>query len=272
MPAVDEHGFFGLQPTGDPLVWRFDVVPHLCSGIGALFGGCGLGACVEVLEHALGRRLVWATAQFLSYAMPGSVVEIRVNEAVRGHQISQVRAIGSVDGEEIFTVNAATGERPERFHGTWAIRPDVPPPGECTPREMDERHRGTLMDRLDMRLADARPFEDFPVTEGNGRSALWVRLDGMDVSAAVLSVFGDYVPFGISQALGERVGGNSLDNTIRVLNRSASQWVLADIRVQGLSDGFGHGVVHLWGEDGTLLGSAAQSTIVRAWKDQDPRR
>lgn len=268
MPGVDEHGFFGLTATDDPFVWRFEVVPHLSSGIGALFGGCGLGACVEVLEHVLGRRLVWATAQFLSFARPPAVVEIRVNEAVRGHQISQVRAIGSVDGEEIFTVNAATGDRPERYRGTWAIRPDVPGPEDSAPRVVDTDHRGTLMDRLDMRLAAARPIDDLPGPAGDGRSSIWIRLPGTAITASTLAIFGDYVPFGISQTLGERVGGNSLDNTIRVLNRTGPQWVLADIRVHGLADGFGHGLIHLWGEDGVLLGTAAQSTIVRSWKGQ----
>ena len=33
---------------------------------------------------------------------------------------------------------------------------------------------------------------------------------------ATLAIIGDYVPFGIGQALGQRAGGNSLDNTLRV--------------------------------------------------------
>ena len=43
-----------------------------------------------------------------------------------------------------------------------------------------------------------------------------------------------------------------------------TEWVLADVRVHAVADGFGHGLVHLWAEDGTLLGTASQSTIVRA--------
>ena len=43
-----------------------------------------------------------------------------------------------------------------------------------------------------------------------------------------------------------------------------TEWVLADVRVHAIADGFGHGLVHLWAEDGTLLGTASQSTIVRA--------
>ena len=31
------------------------------------------------------------------------------------------------------------------------------------------------------------------------------------------------------------------------------------------ADGFGHGLVHLWAEDGTLLATASQSCMVRYW-------
>ena len=74
------------------------------------------------------------------------------------------------------------------------------------------------------------------------------------MSAAALAIIGDFVPGGIGQALGRRAGGNSLDNTLRVAHRVPTDWVLADIRVHAIADGFGHGLVHLWAEDGTLLG------------------
>ena len=73
---------------------------------------------------------------------------------------------------------------------------------------------------------------------------------------------------GIGQAVGRRAGGNSLDNTLRVARRVPTDWVLADVRVHAVADGFGHGLVHLWAEDGTLLGTASQSAIVRYWKDR----
>ena len=77
-------------------------------------------------------------------------------------------------------------------------------------------------------------------------------------------MIGDFVPYGIGQALGVRAGGNSLDNTLRVAHRVPTEWVLADVRVHAIADGFGHGLVHLWTEDGTLLGTASQSAIVRS--------
>jgi acyl-CoA thioesterase len=90
----------------------------------------------------------------------------------------------------------------------------------------------------------------------------------LEMSAAALAIVGDFVPFGIGQALGRRAGGNSLDNTLRIAHRVPTTWVLADVRVHAVADGFGHGLVHLWAEDGTLLGTASQSTIVRAWRDE----
>jgi acyl-CoA thioesterase len=100
-------------------------------------------------------------------------------------------------------------------------------------------------------------------------ASLWERVrEGVGTSAAALAMIGDFVPFGIGQALGVRAGGNSLDNTLRVAHRVPTEWVLADVRVHAIADGFGHGLVHLWAEDGTLLGTASQSTIVREHKPE----
>jgi acyl-CoA thioesterase len=89
-------------------------------------------------------------------------------------------------------------------------------------------------------------------------------IEGVD--AAALAVLGDYVPMGVGQALGKVGGGNSLDNTLRVIRLVPTKWVLLDIQVHGVDHGFGHGLVHLFAEDGTLLATASQSCIVRFWK------
>ena len=78
--------------------------------------------------------------------------------------------------------------------------------------------------------------------------------------------YGITIPFdGISQALGARAGGSSLDNTLRMVRIVPTEWVLIDLRIQAVHRGFGHGIAHLWAEDGTLLATASQSAVVRFW-------
>jgi acyl-CoA thioesterase II len=267
---LDALTFFGLERTDDPLTWRLPVVRELCSGFGALFGGVGLGAAIEALQQVTGRPVVCATAQYLQFAYPPAVVELDVKEVVRGHTSSQARVLAHVDGDEIFTVLAALGRRELDWSGEWAVRPEVPSIAASAPRPLPAHQVGTIADRLEMRLADARPFDELDGTPGDGRSALWVRLpDGLDATASTLAIVGDYVPFGISQAGGRRARSNSLDNTLRMVRVHPTEWVLADIRVQAVADGFGHGVVHLWAEDGTLLATASQSTTVREWNEPE---
>ena len=195
-------------------------------------------------------------------------------EVVRGHQISQARVIAHVGDTEILTVLGALGHRPlaaRRAVGDAARRPAArrlpAAPADEPPRGHDQRAGSTRGSPT------RRAVREFPGPPGSGNAALWVRMpELLDMSAAALAIIGDFVPFGIGQALGQRAGGNSLDNTLRVAHRVPTDWVLADVRVHAVADGFGHGLVHLWAEDGTLLGTASQSTIVRAWRDDRPPR
>jgi acyl-CoA thioesterase len=248
------------------------VTPGLSTGGGFLFGGCGLGAAIEALEGTTGRPLIWATAQYLSYAKPGSVVDVDVTIAVSGRQSTQARAVGHVADREIFTVNAALGSRDLEIDQTFVAPLDVPPPEECDPRPLRIPGEESIMSRLDLRLASARSWEDLQGTPApGGRSALWARIpDLLEPSAAALAILGDYVPFGIGQALGAFAGGNSLDNTLRVVRIVPTEWVLLDIQVDGIASGFGHGTVRLYASDGTLMATASQSTIVRFWAPERP--
>jgi acyl-CoA thioesterase len=134
---------------------------------------------------------------------------------------------------------------------------------------------GSINEKLEQRLVKGRDFEDLDGTHGDGQVLMWARIpeviEGVDASA--LAVLGDFVPMGVGQALGVRGGGNSLDNTLRVVHLVPTEWVLLDIRVHAVERGFGHGLVHMFAEDGTLLATASQSCIVRFWKGpHEPRR
>jgi acyl-CoA thioesterase-2 len=262
---VDARTFFDLHATDDPKRWHMTVVPHLCSGIGALFGGAGLGVAVEAMEVCTGRPLAWATAQYLSFARPPAELEIQVVEAAVGRHVTQARAVARVGSQEILTANAALGRGPAEWAGMWAEMPTVPPPEDCPPRTLLPQHEGSIMSRIDMRLADARDLSSLPGPPGSGRCAVWVSVTDLEMSAAYLAIVGDYIPFGISQALGVLAGGRSLDNTVRVVSREETDWVLCDIRMHAVAHGFGHGTLHLWSRQGTLLGTASQTAAIREW-------
>jgi acyl-CoA thioesterase len=260
--------FLDLRPGDGPGRWKLPVVPLLCTGGNFLFGGAGLGAAIAALEGTTDRPVVWAAAQYLSFARPPSVLDLEVIVPVEGHQMTQARVVGRVGDTEILTVNAALGRRPFDAGGEWTTMPTVPPPDACPERahrnmSVDEH----VMSRFDQRLARGRALDELDGRPGDGSAALWVRLpQGLEVSGAALAILGDFVPFGISQALGVGAGGRSLDNTLRVVSLTSTEWVLLDVHIHAIARGFGHGRVHLWAEDGTLLAIASQSAIVRYWK------
>jgi acyl-CoA thioesterase len=266
---VQRQAFLTVQPTDEPHRWTLPVEPELCTGGGFLFGGCALGACIEALERTTGRPLIWATGQYLSYAQPPSVLDIDVAIPVTGRAVTQARATGHVGETEILTVNAALGHRSFHVEGTFATMPEVAAPDDCPVRK-GRVETGSVNVHLDQRLAIGQPIfidgeEEMrmdPVP--GGRSAIWIRIEDMpETTAAKLGVLGDYVAFGSAQAFGRPIGGNSLDNTLRVVRLVPTEWVLLDVQFQALGDGFGHGQVLLWAEDGTLLGIASQSMIAR---------
>ena len=261
---MDAMEFLGLQPTHNPSRWVLPIVPGLATAGRFLFGGCGLGAAICAMEQVTGRPVVWATGQYLSFAMVDEIMDIDVTIATSGHYTTQARVVAHVADREILTVNAALGQRPLEFAGQWEVMADVAPPEECDSRASRWDVRDTIMERMDVRLAKGRQWEDLrgePSTDG--RSALWIRLADLPPSPSMLAVLGDYVPFGIAQALGRWTRANSLDNTLRSGNVVPTEWGLLDIRVDGGRDGFGHGSVLLWSTDGTLLATASQSAVVR---------
>jgi len=261
---MDASEFLGLEPTHNPNRWVLPITAGIATAGRFMFGGCGLGAAIGALETLTGRPVVWATGQYLSYAMVGDILDIDVTIATSGHFTSQARVVAHVADREILTVNAALGSRPLPFDGQWEVMPEVPAPEDCVPRVSRWDLGDTIMERMEIRLASGRQWEALDRTpSADGTSSLWVRMPDLEMSPAALAILGDYVPYGIAQALGRWTRANSLDNTLRILNVVPTDWVLLDIQIHGVRDGFGHGLVHLWADDGTLMATASQSSIVR---------
>ena len=238
------------------------ITPEVCVGAPDAqfrFGGAGLAAAVAALEAVTGRPTVWVAAQYLSYARPPSVLDLDVVVPVAGKHSSQARVTGHVGDTEILTVNAALGSRPQPLIVQWVAMPAAPPPDDCPELTQGwSRSDDDIRGRLDLRAASPRdPAPD-------GRSLLWARrIDGGTIDRVTLAVFADFLPSGVSPALGRRAGGNSLDNTIRYVRVVPTEWVLLDTQIDGVADGFGHGRMQLFADDGTLMASASQSLIVR---------
>ena len=266
---MDSRSFLGLQATHNPYRWYLPVERKLCTGGNFLYGGAGLGAAISALEGSTGRKLIWSTAQYLSYARPGEVMDIDVIVPVTGNAITQARVVAHVGEREILVVNAALGDRDFPYSGQWETAPEAPRPEDC--REYEHRYttEESIHDFMEERMVKVRTHGQLDGTQNDGHTVMWTRLpqviDGVD--AATLGVLGDFVPRGVGQSLGILGGGNSLDNTLRVGNLVPTEWVLVDIKMHGVGRGFGHGLVHMYAEDGTLMATASQSCIARVHKD-----
>ena len=238
---MDAREFLGLRETHNPHRWWLEVVPGICTYEMFLFGGCALGAANDAMERTTGRPAIWATAQYLSFAHPPEIVDIDVTVASAGHNTTQARVVAHVADREILTVYAALGARADNHAGQWAVMPDVPSPLDAPARVRPVTPadgKSSIAQRLEMRLARGRDFFDYDGTRADGQAALWCRIPAdLGMSAATLAILGDYVPFGVGQALGEYVGGNSLDNTIRICRLVPTEWVLIDVRVDTVASG-----------------------------------
>ena len=265
---MDTRAFLGLQATHNPYRWFLPVERKLCTGGNFLYGGAGLGAAISALEGSTGRKLIWSTAQYLSYARPGEVMDIDVIVPVTGNAITQARVVAHVGEREILVVNAALGDRDFEYGGQWETAPEAPRPEDCREYEHRWSEEESIHDFMDERMVKVRTEKYLDGTHNDGHTIMWTRLsqviEGFD--AAALGVLGDFVPRGVGQSLGIRGGGNSLDNTLRVMNLVPTEWVLIDIKVHGVARGFGHGLVHMYAEDGTLMATASQSCIARVHK------
>lgn len=261
------------DPARD-LYW-LQVAEPLCvgpRGNAFMFGGVGLAAAITAAERATARATIWASAQFLSYARLGDALDFAVTPTNAGRNVTQVRVTASVGDRTVLTVNAALGDREGFADGQWTTPPEMPPPDACVPAmmwpEQDERAR--FMQGLDVRTAPdlyaTQPGHGAP--RADGRQAVWIRLrNDAPIDAAALAMCADFVPSGLAAAFGRPGGGNSLDNTLRVVRIVPTRWVLCDIRIAAAARGFGHGAIYLFAEDGTLMASGSQSAILRFTDD-----
>jgi acyl-CoA thioesterase len=260
--------FLDLRATHNPHRWYLPLSDGLCVGPPEgkfMFGGVGLAAAIGAMEQTCGRPVIWATAQYLSYARPPSIVDFDVWVPVQGKHNTQARVIGHVGDKEILTVNAALGQRESALARQWLTAPEAPPPEACEGAAHWRGEVGDLHDRMEMRIAQGRwGWSEAGPPPGDGRLIMWLRpKDDTPIDATMLAIMADHVPSGIGNALGMSGGGSSLDNTIRFVRAAQTDWVLCEVRISGIAGGFAHGSMYLFSRGGELMAVASQSMIVR---------
>ncbi|MDQ1430824.1 MAG: hypothetical protein QOF40_1426 [Actinomycetota bacterium] len=241
------------------------VTPKLLSPRGSFYGGAGLAAACAMMELATERTAVWSTVQFVSGAERGDRLELHADVIAHGHRTTQVRVTARTAGREVFTALGATGDASGKVTRNFASMPSVSAPDECA--------------RVDWPSASAREDTHFGTTEvreavvhggtegGAAPSmALWARVESHPAwTPALLGYVADVVPTSFHRALGtHRPGGTSLDNSLRVGPRVDTEWVLLALHPEVVNHGYAHGTVYLWATDGTLVGTASQTFVLRS--------
>jgi acyl-CoA thioesterase-2 len=243
--------------------WTFTAAPSAMTPAGAAQGGVLMGALVEAIERTSGRPIIWATGRYVRHLAAGVVMDIDVTIEVEGHATTQVSAHGRVEGVEIVHVIAAAGRREFPTDGTWidprpdtAARTDVPLLSAVPGRSL-------MADTFELRLASGPDVIDGE--RGSGRTAIWLRIPGGPrlVSAADLSVVADFAVIACSEAIGRPTTGNSLDNTLRVVERVVADHVIAEFSFVASANGFGHLETRIWSADRSLLAIASTTLVLR---------
>ncbi|MGE0726445.1 MAG: acyl-CoA thioesterase domain-containing protein [Acidimicrobiia bacterium] len=259
---MDVRSFLQLEATEDPAHWRLPMWEGICGGRGALYGGCGLAAVIEVAEAATGRPATWAACQFVNGAEVPDTLDLRCEVLIAGRRITQTRVTASVGDKVALAALVALGTREFPIEGAWGPHPpaDLPPPEDCATRKMPEHRRGGLRLRIDERVVGEA---DGTMASSDGRAFLWCTMPGgVPASAGALAILGDGVSSGVDAMFTDDIRARSIDNSLRVVAPRACDWVLADIQVDGAAVGLAHGSVRLWTPDGHLLAVASQSGLV----------
>ncbi|CDO60253.1 TesB-like acyl-CoA thioesterase 2 [Candidatus Phaeomarinobacter ectocarpi] len=220
------------------------------------------GACFATLlaapeaEHQ--RPVIQASAQFIAAPAEGTSATVTTHTLMSGRSIAQARAALQVDGADRVQVQASLGRRPDVGTHEWTRMPDVPDPEHCGPIPFVREDAGDLHTHLDMRLAT-----DFEHDGARGQMAFWIRAPARGIDSAFLALAADYLPESIHFNIGRPAGATSLDNTLRIIARPATEWVLCVTQLDAIEAGLFHGRMALHARDGALIATAAQSGVVR---------
>lgn len=266
--------FLGLVPAEAPGQFGFTVLDRHARLDGRLYGGAAIALSIVAAELTSQRPPLWMTTQFVATAPVGAELAVRAEVLAPGKRTNQVRVTGTdAGGKVIFASLGATGHhRPGGITGEFENGPTVSAPEDSgawtspfagmaraagiSPEAIPPMPRTGFATAVEMRGAEVVEHPD----PGPGRVCIWARLrDRSAVTPAMAAFLADMVPMSIAEAVGAIVGGTSLDNTIRLGAFVETEWVLLDLRPHMAIGDYGHGVAHVWSEDGHLLATASQT-------------
>lgn len=241
--------------------------PHLMSPAGGLYGGAALALACTMMEDATDKPTRWCTAQLISPAVLGERIELSLRIVGAGRRTAQVRVRAMSGDREVFTALGATGLGDPMLNSTFSTMPHVTTPEESKPAnwEFDMDPDGTYFGLIDFREAihTSTRGVDAPTL------ALWARIANVPKWTAAKHAFvADIASTAIVRAVNRSFDGNmtgmSLDNSLRTGPITESEWVLIVAYPELVHDGFGQILARLWAPDGTLVGLATQTFVMRS--------
>lgn len=257
-----------LDLAADGRAGSFVLGPGLLRHDGALYGGTGLAVSVRAMEAATQRTVLWASTQFVSSPRSGARIEWTTEVLAEGKRSAQLLVRARVGDQLAFTAIGSCGVLdPDGLTGQYRSMPDVAGPDDAPPREnvATSENPDSYTRLVELRQADGPEL-------GDPRTYLWARLrDGSPFTPATIAFAADFVPLAVARAAGKLGAGSSLDNSMRFHGDGADGWILLDLQADLANGGYGHGLVHVWSQDGRLLATGSQSAAMRyTWDPGEP--
>lgn len=254
----------------DPCRFGVDLTSNMVRPDGALFGGAALAAVLAAFERVTDRPAAYATVQFVSSARFEERLEAKVERVAHGRTVDQLQVSAWCGDRLVFTGLGATAIRKDGgLTGVGIVPPRVVPPDECEPWAKAAQDAPIGHHRVsEYRSA---PILD-PDPARPGHMAMWGRVHyGATTTSAKLGYLADMVPIAVSKAAGVLGAGTSLDNSVRIGQHVDAEWILIELEGQLAVGGFGHGVTHLWTQDGTLLATGTQTSKLFSFDELQTR-
>lgn len=258
--------FLNLTEHEGSAEFSMPVAAQNCTALGFLYGGAALATSIEVMESCTLRPTIWATTQFINFARTPDSLQIEANKRSEGRNISHAAMSAYIDKEMVFSALGSFGRREVDTQTQWATMPDLDKPENC-PIFGSGKFKGDkecIDKRIEFKVARGSLRKD-QVSEG--QMVLWARVPEIDdICASSLALMADYLPVGAGSMLKLPAGGNSLDNSIRIVNVVPTEWVMCECDVRAIQNGVGHATMNMWSQDGVLLAVASQSFIFRTFE------